>query len=185
MNAADLKKLFPLFFIITFLLFLSCNKEEIPKSSLIIKNNLLYKIGSDIPFTGRERALVDNEIVEYDVKDGLKHGQFRILSEDGIIQMEGQIDSNRNIGKWKYYFPDGQLESEGFFAGDMPEGKWVWYYPGGKIREEGNYQKGLRVGAWFQYSINGSIIYEKNFSLEDSISLLEDSTLSQKVRLPF
>jgi antitoxin component YwqK of YwqJK toxin-antitoxin module len=185
MNAADFKKLFFLFPVILSLLCLSCNKEEIPRSSLIIKDNLLYKIGSDTPFTGRERALVDNEIVEYDVKDGLKHGEFRILSEDGIIQMEGQIDSNRNVGKWKYFFSDGELESEGFFVDDMPEGKWVWYYPGGKIREEGNYQKGLRVGNWLQYSSNGSIIYEKNFSLEDSLSLSEDSTLSQTIRLPF
>jgi antitoxin component YwqK of YwqJK toxin-antitoxin module len=67
----------------------------------------------------------------------------------------------------------------------MPEGKWVWYYPEGKIREEGNYQKGLRVGDWFQYSSNGSIIYEYNFSLEDSVSLSEDNTLSKTIRLPF
>ncbi len=185
MKPADFKKLFFLFSIMSFLFLLSCNKEEIPKSSLIIKDNLLYKIGSDTPFTGRERALVDNEIVEYDVKDGLKHGEFRIFSKDGIIQMKGQLDSNRNIGKWKYYFPDGQLESEGFFVDDMPEGKWVWYYPGGNIREEGNYQNGLRVGDWFQFGSNGSIIYEKTFSLEDSVSSSEDSTISKTSPLPF
>jgi len=185
MTAGKFRKLFLFLFTILSLLFYSCGKEEIPKSSLIIKDNLLYKIGSDTPFTGRERALVENEIVEYDVKDGLKHGEFRIFSKDGVLEMQGQIDSNRNVGKWQYFFPDGQLESEGFFVDDMPEGKWVWYYPGGNIREEGNYQKGLRVGDWFQYSSNGSIIYENNFSLEDSVSLSEDSTLSKTIQLPF
>jgi antitoxin component YwqK of YwqJK toxin-antitoxin module len=185
MNTANLHKLSLLLCILFSLLFLSCSKEEIPKSSLIVKNNLLYKSGSDIPFTGREKALVENKIVEYDVKDGLRHGEFRISSDDGILVMEGQLDSNRNVGKWKYYFPDGQLESEGYFAQDVPEGKWLWYYPGKLIKEEGNYQKGLRVGTWFQYSSNGNIIYEKNFSLEDSVSVFEDSSLSKKLHLPF
>jgi len=174
-----------LFLILTSSLFVSCDKNEIPKSSLIAKDNLLYKKDSDIPFTGRERALVENKIIEYDVKDGFKHGEFRIFSEDGILMMEGQLDSNRNFGKWQYFFPDGQLESEGYFVNDIPEGKWVWYYPGGVIKEEGNYQKGLRVGSWYQYSSNGNIIHENNFSLEDSVSLSEDSTLSKRVQLPF
>ena len=185
MNSAASTNHFYLFSIMLSLFFFSCNKEEIPKSSLIIKDNRLYKIGSNTPFTGRERALVDNEIVEYDVKDGLKHGEFRIFSKEGVPKMQGQIDSNRNVGKWQYFFPDGQLESEGFFVDDKPEGKWVWYYPEGKIREEGNYQKGLRVGDWFQYSSSGSIIYKNHFSLEDSVSSSEDSTLSKKSQLPF
>lgn len=185
MNSVKLIKLSLLISILLSMLFLSCGKEEIPKSSLIVKDNLLYKRGSNIPFTGKERALVENKIIEYDVKDGFKHGEFRIFSEDGMLMMEGQLDSNRNFGKWQYFFPDGQLESEGYFVNDIPEGKWVWYYPGGVIKEEGNYQKGLRVGSWYQYSSNGNIIHENNFSLEDSVSLSEDSTLSKRVQLPF
>jgi len=185
MNTAKLHKLSYLFFLLFALLFLSCNTEESPKSSLIIKDKLLYKSGSDIPFTGREKALVENKIIEYDVKDGLRHGEFRIFSEDGILIMEGQVDSNRNVGNWKYFFPDGQLESEGYFVNDVPEGKWVWYYPGKLIKEQGNYEKGLRVGIWYQYGINGNIIYEKNFSLEDSVSAFEDSSPSKRLQLPF
>ena len=50
------------------------------------------------------------------MKDGFKHGDFRIFSPDGKIQIEGQLDSNRNVGKWQYFYPDGQIESEGFFV---------------------------------------------------------------------
>jgi len=176
MNAANLHKLSLLLFILFSLLFYSCGKDEIPKSSLIIKGNLLYKRGSEVPFTGRERALVNDKIVEYDVKDGYKHGEFRIFSQDGILEVQGQIDSNRNVGKWEYFYPDGQIESEGYFINDLPQGKWVWNYPDGKRKEEGFYQNGERIGMWYQFENNGEVILEKNYDLNDTLSTEKDTT---------
>ena len=176
MNATKLYRFSILLSAILILFFYSCTKEEIPKSSLIIKDNLLYKQGSNIPFTGRERALVDDKIIEYDVKDGFKHGQFRIFSTDGKIEIQGQLDSNRNVGKWKYFYPDGQIESEGYFINDMPEGNWVWNYTDGKKREEGSYRNGERIGIWFQYDNNGEIIFEKNYDLKDTLNTENDTT---------
>ena len=146
----------------------SCGKEEIPKSSLVIKDNLLYKRGSDVPFTGREKALINNKIVEYDVKDGFKHGEFKIYSENGNIEMQGQLDSNRNVGYWQYFFPDGKIESEGSFNLDNPNGKWIWNYPDGKRKEEGEYNNGVRVGKWYQFDNNGKITFEYNYDQNDS-----------------
>jgi len=148
----------------------SCGKEEIPKSSLIVKDNLLYKEGSNIPFTGKEKALVNNKIVEYEVLDGLKHGEFKIYSEDGNLEMQGQLDSNRNVGKWQYYYPDGQIESEGNFSLDHPDGKWIWNYPDGKRKEEGQYDNGIRIGKWFLYDNNGDITSEHNYEHADSLT---------------
>ena len=152
------------------MLFLSCGKEEIPKSSLIVKDNLLYKRGSSIPFTGREKALVENKIVEYDVKDGLKHGEFRIFSADGKLEIQGQIDSNKNVGKWQYFYTNGKVESEGYFNYDRPNGKWVWNYSDGKKKEEGSYRNGERVGMWYQYDNNGEILFENNYDLIDTLN---------------
>lgn len=154
-------------------MFFSCGKEKIPESSLIIKDNLLYKRGSEIPFTGREKALVQNKIVEYDVLDGIKHGDFRIYSEEGIIEIEGQLDSNRNVGKWQYFYPNGTIESEGYFNLDRPNGKWIWNYPDGMKKEEGEYVNGVRLGMWYQYDSTGKIIFEYNYELDDNI---KDST---------
>lgn len=176
MNATKLYKSSILLSSIFILLFYSCSKEEIPKSTLIIKDNLLYKQGSNIPFTGRERAMVENEIVEYDVKDGYKHGEFRIFSKDGKLQMQGQLDSNRNVGKWQYFYPNGQIESEGYFISDLPQGKWVWNYSDGKKREEGNYRNGERIGIWFQFDNNGEVIFEKNYDLNDTLNTENDTT---------
>ena len=176
MNESKLHILSLLFAIIISLLFNSCAEKEMPKSTLILKDNLLYKQGSNIPFTGRERAMVENEIVEYDVKDGYKHGEFRIFSKDGKLQMQGQLDSNRNVGKWQYFYPNGGIESEGYFINDQPNGIWVWNYPDGKKKEEGFYHNGERIGMWFQYDNNGEVIFEKNYDLKDTSTTERDSS---------
>jgi antitoxin component YwqK of YwqJK toxin-antitoxin module len=173
MNSIKLIKHFSILIVLISIVFASCGKEEIPKSSLIIKDNLLYKRGSDIPFTGREKAMVDNKIIEYDVKDGIKHGEFRIYSEGGNIEILGQLDSNRNVGKWQYFYPDGKIESEGLFTLDHPNGKWIWNYPDGKRKEEGVFINGKRVGIWHKYDNNGKITFEHNYELNDST---KDST---------
>ena len=55
------------------LFFLTCeeNNDDPPKSSLIIRDNVIYKNGSDIPFTGREKAKVENKIIESKYNPGL------------------------------------------------------------------------------------------------------------------
>jgi len=174
MNFRTMKLLFFIPAMLVFILFSACKDEEIPKPSLVIKDNLLYKSGSDVPFTGTEKAFVENKIVEYEVKDGYKHGDFRIYSEDGNLEIQGQIDSNRNVGKWQYYFPNGEIESEGYFKFDQPDGIWIWKYPDGNKKEEGEYENGIRIGMWYQYDHSGKIIYEHNYSLEDSSSNLSE-----------
>ncbi|MCW9066243.1 MAG: hypothetical protein OQJ78_08085 [Ignavibacteriaceae bacterium] len=163
MNSLKLLKHFFVIIILFSVVFAACGKEEIPKSSLIIKDNLLYKEGSNVPFTGREKALVENKIVEYDVKDGVKHGEFRIYSEEGNIEIKGQLDSNRNVGKWQYFYPNGEIESEGYFNLDHPDGKWIWNYSDGKRKEEGVYNNGVRIGMWYQLDSSGTVKYEHDY----------------------
>jgi antitoxin component YwqK of YwqJK toxin-antitoxin module len=174
MNSFKILTFYSLILLFSNTLFLSCTEEEVPKSSLVVRDNLLYKEGSDVPFTGRERAKVENKIIDYEVKDGLKHGEFKIYSEEGMLEIQGQIDSNRNVGKWQYYYPNGEIESEGNFSFDKPDGKWIWKYPDGRIKEEGNYENGLRVGMWFEYDHSGKIMFEHNYDLDsvktDSLS---------------
>lgn len=176
MNLPILFKLHPLLLLFLFsLLFTHCGKDEIPKSDLVIKDNLFYKKGNDAPFTGREKVRVENKIMEYDIKDGIKHGEFRLYSENGNLEIKGQLDSNRNVGKWQYFYPGGEIESEGYFVNNLSDGKWVWYYPEGEKREEGSYQKGQRVGLWYQFNNNGEVVFKKNFDLEDTLNTAEDS----------
>jgi len=172
----NLKSLSHLFPFLILLIFVSCAKEEVPKSSLVVKDNLLYKRDSDIPFTGREKAVVEDRMIEYDVKDGYKHGEFKIYYLDGTPEMIGLLDSNRNVGKWQYFHPNGKLESEGNFNYDIPDGRWFWFDSKGNKIEEGIFENGKRVGVWIQYDSLGKIIFEKNYDMEDTLNLAEDST---------
>jgi antitoxin component YwqK of YwqJK toxin-antitoxin module len=156
--------------------FLNCgeNKDDIPKSTLIIRDNIIYKIGSDIPYTGREKARVENKIIEYDVVDGLKHGDFRLYYEDGNIEIKGQVDKNKNIGKWQYFYESGQIESEGNFVDNFPDGEWKWYYRSGELREQGIFKGGKRVGFWKLFDVSGNVIEEKEFFESDSLNTETD-----------
>ena len=153
----------------------SCEKKEVSESSLFVKNNLLYKKDSDVPFTGKEKAKVKDKIVEYEVKDGYKSGEFKIYNLDGILEVSGQLDSNRNVGKWKYFHPNGVIESEGSFDYDLPDGKWSWYYPDGKKKEEGYFSQGKRVGVWYQYDREGKVTLKKHFDSGNSPIERQDS----------
>ncbi len=161
----------------------SCG-DDIPKSDLVVKDNLIYKKGSDTPFTGREKARVEDKIIEYDIINGIKHGDFMLYYENGTLQIKGKIDSNKNVDKWQYFYPDGSLESEGYFLDDQPEGRWVWYFPNGQLKEEGSYHKGKRVGWWKQFDESGNLIFEDEFEKNDSLAI-EDSLLSNIKTLPF
>ena len=149
---------------------LSCNKEDIPESRLEMRDTLIYKKGEMVPFTGREKARVEDKIIEYDVVDGVRHGEFILYYESGNVEMKGQIEHNKNIGEWKYYYESGELESKGFFINDRPDGKWLWYYLSGNIKEEGSYSGGIRIGLWKQFDEQGIIIDQKEFSFDDSTS---------------
>ena len=171
-------EIFLLFSLIIFsqIFFLTCNEhnDDTPKSSLIIRDNVIYNNGSDIPFTGREKAKVENKIIEYDIVDGLKHGDFRMYYESGNIEVKGQIDKNRNIGKWQYFYESGQIESEGMFVDNLPEGEWKWFYRSGDLREHGSFEGGKRVGMWKQFDESGNVIKEEEILESDSLNTETD-----------
>jgi len=99
-----------------------------------------------------------------------------VLVDDGNIEIQGQLDSNRNVGKWQYFYPNGELESEGYFNLDHPDGKWIWNYSDGRRKEEGEYINGNRIGMWYQFENNGEVIFEKNYDLNDTLSTEKDTT---------
>jgi antitoxin component YwqK of YwqJK toxin-antitoxin module len=157
-------------------LFLACDNsdDDIPQSTIETRDTLIYKKGSDTPFTGKERARVDNKIIEYDVVDGIKQGDFRLYYESGNIEIKGQIDQNYNVGKWQYFYESGQTESEGNFVDNLPDGEWKWYYRSGKLREQGIFKAGRRVGLWKLYDSTGNVVEEREFLESDSINTGND-----------
>jgi antitoxin component YwqK of YwqJK toxin-antitoxin module len=157
-------------------IFSSCDQsdKDIPASTLEMRDTLIYEKGSDVPFTGKEKARIENKIIEYDVVDGMKHGDFKLYYENGNIEIKGQMDKNKNIGRWQYFYESGQVESEGNFVNNLPNGEWKWYYRSGKLREIGNFVDGKRMGLWKQFDESGNITEEKEFVESDSVGAETD-----------
>lgn len=154
---AMLKLLLKIF--VTGIIFLvaACNQYYSDQHIEIKEDGLIYKVGQPMPFTGRVIDTLDNRVLEYDVLNGLKNGEFRVSSISGITSIYGFIKDNLNDGKWKYFYENGQVESTGYFHNDKPEGKWTWFYANGKIKETGTYFEGKRSGRWLKYDEKGNL----------------------------
>ena len=144
-------------------------KEE-TVSGVFAKNGLLYKVGKDKPFTGTVKDTVANNIMEYDVVNGVKFGRFRLYTDGDHLAISGELENNKNNGEWIYYYPSGKIESRGEFKDDTIIGKWAWYYEDGAIKEEGFYKKGEREGKWVTYNENGIIKSQVTFEKGKAIS---------------
>ncbi len=152
------RKLFIKLLIISSLFFaFACNQYYTNQNIEIKEDGLIYKVGQDDPYTGRILDTLQNKVVEYDVVNGMKNGEFSLSSIQGIVSVLGSIEDNRNIGEWKYYYPNEQLESIGNFKNDYPHGKWVWYYSDGSIKEKGTFLNGKKTGTWYLYNWEGSL----------------------------
>jgi len=90
-------------------------------NKIFINDGLIYKNGESNPYTGRILDTLQNHlIIEYDVVNGLKNGEFLVSTVEGIFTVYGFIENNKNIGRWQYYYENGQLECTGEFIDDTP-----------------------------------------------------------------
>lgn len=137
---------------------------------LVKKNGLYYKDStSTVPFTGRNKSKALDQIVEYDVVDGVREGDFIIYYPNKKIQMMGKISKDKNVGEWKYYYEDGSIQTVGNFNDDKPSGLWKWYFPNGKIAEEGDFIEGKRNSEWKSFDTTGTLKILRKYKLEKLI----------------
>ena len=139
------------------MLFMGCSRYY-TSHNIYTEDGLIYKEGEEEPFTGRILDTLDNKIIEYDVVNGLKNGEFVVTSINNKSAVYGFIKDNKNVGKWSYFYRNGNLESEGNFTNDKPHGKWIWYYESGKVKTIGYYINGAEVGTWKTFDEKGSVI---------------------------
>lgn len=140
------------------------NQNEIDQP-LVLKDGLLYKDSTETtPFTGRHKSKVMDKIIEYEVKDGIKNGDFILYFTNGKIEMKGKIVNDKNEGEWKYYLPDGTLQTVGIFKNDEPDSVWTWYYQDGKIFEQGVFKNGVRIGEWKTFDQYGKLRVSRKFN---------------------
>jgi antitoxin component YwqK of YwqJK toxin-antitoxin module len=137
-------------------LFAACN-HYYASHNIYVENGLIYKQGESKPFTGRILDTLNNKIVEYDVVNGLRTGEFCVSTPGGVFTVSGLLKDNKNEGIWSYYYENGQLESRGNFRNDLPHGKWQWFYSDGTLKAEGCYVDGHQEGEWKAYNEQGAL----------------------------
>lgn len=160
-------------FITIFLVLGNHSKEKDSGLKLIEKSGVIYEIGNDKPYTGQVKDTVQDKVIEYYLIDGKKYGDFKVSNLDGIVEMSGNMNDNKNEGIWNYYYPNGQLESRGTFYKDQLNGQWRWYFPDGKLRAEGFYQGNKKIGTWKFFNEQSKIIREISYR-NDEIELVRN-----------
>lgn len=157
------------FLFVCVLLISGCSNNN-QSSQIEDRDGLLYLQGEDELFSGKIVDTLAQRILEYEVVDGKKNGEFKISSISGAVMMAGNIKNNLNEGLWLYYYPNGQVESAGNFEKNLSVGKWIWYFENGKIREVGYYKSGKKDGDWTIYNEEGDVarkIYFKDGRITD------------------
>ena len=121
------------------------------------REGLLFVLGQDKIFSGKVVDTLQRRIIEYEVVNGKKNGEFKISLLNGSVEMVGKIKNNLNEGQWRYYYSNGQLESVGNFENNLSEGKWTWYFESGKIMEIGYFKSGKKDGDWSIFDEKGNL----------------------------
>jgi|GEM_PF-609072 len=123
----------------------------------ISHDSIIYSKDRSVPFTGKMQDTLDNKlIVRFSVVNGIKQGEFALLTLDGNFAVQGFMNANKNNGNWKYYYANGQIECAGEFDNDEPTGRWLWYYQNGVMKCEGIYINGKPEGRWTKFNDDGS-----------------------------
>jgi len=149
----------------------SCIDNSYIDEIVISESSLIYSEDHSVPFTGKmQDTLYDKIILEFNVVDGLKQGEFVMLTKDGNIAVKGSMNKNKNHGSWKYFYDSGLLECTGNFDNDRPTGKWTWFYENGSKKCEGIFVNGKEEGRWLKYDNVGSPSLLINYSMGEIIS---------------
>ncbi len=161
-------------FIFSSLLLIGCKSYK-STHNIYTEAGLIYKEGEEDPFTGRVLDTLNNQIIEYEVRNGLRNGEFCLTSTSGKVVVYGSVKNNKNVGKWKYFYGSGELESVGGFTDDKPNGKWIWYYENGVVKGEGYFIEGYKIGRWCTYSTKGVLTSAITYNKGDKVNEIKYS----------
>jgi antitoxin component YwqK of YwqJK toxin-antitoxin module len=163
------------------ILFVNSGLNYFHNDKIIVSNNdIIYSKDKSVPFTGKMQDTLDNKlIVEFNVVNGIKQGEFSLLTLDGSFAVQGYMNKNKNDGMWKYYYKSGQLECIGNFDNDEPSGKWSWFYHNGSKRCEGLYINGKPEGQWIKYDEEGNTCAIIKYLAGEIISFVQIDILAK------
>ena len=145
--------------------------EEVPSDQLVERQDIMYKINTTTPFTGRSTDYYENgqlwSISNY--KNGKCHGQQESYFENGQLYDIFACKNGDLHGFYEEYYINGQLEYRGYWeyqellgrperydinGKDISNDSFVKYFHNGNIHSEGNYKDGREHGRVVFYHQN-------------------------------
>lgn len=167
-------EIFIIILLISFFIIDSCIDNSNFDEIVISESSLIYSENESVPFTGKMQDTLYNKIIlQFNVVDGLKQGEFVMLTKEGNFAVKGYMNKNKNHGSWKYFYDNGRLECAGNFNNDRPIGKWTWFYENGSKKCEGIFVNGKEEGRWVQFDDAGSPSLLINYSMGERISMIK------------
>ncbi len=160
--------------ILLLLLLFNSNQNNFAEGRIVFSNDIIYSKDKSVPYTGGMLDTLDNKlIVKFNVVNGLKQGEYYLLTMDGSYAVQGYMNKNKNDGTWKYFYENGKLECTGNFNNDQPTGKWVWFYKNGLTKCEGYFVNDKPDGKWIKYDEEGNVSTVVNYRVGEVISLVQ------------
>jgi antitoxin component YwqK of YwqJK toxin-antitoxin module len=161
-------------FLFGYILNINNKDKESDEACLILNKGLIFIEGDIVPFTGRiQDTLSNNLIVEFNVVNGVKDGQYLVFNTGGKLVVSGWIKQNKNFGPWEYYYDNGQLRCIGSYLDDKQSGKWIWYQRNGLKECEGTFLNGSMQGKFLKYDDNGDVKFMINYISGEVINFVE------------
>jgi peptidyl-prolyl cis-trans isomerase B (cyclophilin B) len=127
-----MKKILPIITVLIAIILSSCSKE-IPRSNLVMKDGIAYKKGASEPYSGKVFSIHNNEKRKEEVTylEGRLSGPFKVWSEFGLSELDGNWLDGKKNGNWIEYYENGEKHFSGEYFNDEESGLWTRYNRGG------------------------------------------------------
>ena len=151
--------------IIFSLLLTSVSRGEEYDNKLLMRDGLLYKKFSDIPFTGEVSSIFHDSIFKGMVVNGKRDGKWVLYDNDldKTIRGIGFYKDGKYHGEGLNYHKNGQLSHKFFYDNGKLVGEWIEYHKSGKLKLKRNYINGEREGEGLSYYENGQLFTKVNY----------------------
>ena len=124
---------------------LSFSAKVIKATDIDIKENVVYEVGQNTPYTGF----------------------IETYNEKNVLLARSEFKNGIQDGSSKIYFPNGKLYSEATFQNGKQVGVQKDYYENGKVKIETTYKNGQKTGPAKIYDENGRLDTEEMVKLKD------------------
>ena len=133
--------------ILTFCLLQSIiNANGINIDSLIIREDL----------DDRGKRYLPNTKIPY---EGIVYKKY----SSGEKELQGNLISGLQEGKWTWWYINGEVKSEVTFVNNLQHGPFKSYFQSGELQESGAYLKGNKEGLWTKYYESQKKLSETNY----------------------